>query len=155
MILNNFNHKNSPKTLVADILEIKLSHWYFLSKIYTFNNSKPYCLEQILCFILIIAFVPLWIWSYQESTVVAPIFSLALYKILFYFSWFAINTDSILKSTHICDFNRKQSVEFLNIYFCTYFFLLSNFEIRLKVKLAMIGNFPIFFFYFHFWATGN
>ena len=55
MILNNFNHKNSPKTLVADILEIKLSHWYFLSKIYTFNNSKPYCLEQILCFILIIA----------------------------------------------------------------------------------------------------
>ena len=37
----------------------------------------------------------------------ALVSSLAIYKTLFPFSWFSINTDSILKSTHICDFQQK------------------------------------------------
>ena len=114
---------NSMQTLVEDIPKIKLSHW-FLSKTYTFNTWNSHCLEQILCFILIITLSLIrWFWlSYWETTVAAPNFSLAIY-ILF----ISLGLDYRFTSTQnsqwdFCTVEQKATI-----------FLLpwSNFEIKL------------------------
>ena len=58
---------DSIQTLVEDIPKIKLSHWSLQSKTYTFNNSNSYCLEQILCFILIITLSLLRFWVIKSQ----------------------------------------------------------------------------------------
>ena len=81
-------HKKSSsiQTFVEDIPEIK-SHWSLLSKTYRnlhFINSNSHCFEHFV-FHPHDRLVPLHIFSYRESTVGAPISSLAVHKILFFF----------------------------------------------------------------------
>ena len=110
-------HKKSSsiQTFVEDIPEIK-SHWSLLSKTYRnlhFINSNSHCFEHFV-FHPHDRLVPLHIFSYRESTVGAPISSLAVHKILFFFSWLARQI-LILKSTYntVETFNTKQSMGFL------------------------------------------
>ena len=70
---------SSIQTLVEDISEITLSHWYLLSKTYKKSHSKNrtlIVLKKFACYPNN-HFVPLRILSYRESTVVAPISSLS------------------------------------------------------------------------------
>ena len=67
------------QTLVEDIPEIKLSHWYPLSKTYTKSHSKNRALIVLKKFVCYPNnhLVPHQILSYQESTVVNPISSVS------------------------------------------------------------------------------
>ena len=70
---------SSIQTVVEDIPEIKLSHWYLLSKVYEKSHSKNWTLIVLKKFVCYPnnCFVPLWILSYRESAVVAHISSLS------------------------------------------------------------------------------
>ena len=92
---------NSIQTFVAYIPEIKLFHWYLLSKTYKKSHSKKWTLTVLHKFVCYPnnSLVSLQILSYRESTVVAPISSLSFILLLLAFN----NTDSILKYTHSVD----------------------------------------------------
>ena len=102
-------HKHSwLSTWILKTLNSKRSQWFLMSKNLkklTFSNSNSHCLEQILCFILIIALLP---FGFAQSRVVAAsISSLAIYEILFSFSWLAIKILFWNLSTHSLDFQHK------------------------------------------------
>ena len=70
---------SSMQTLVEDIPEITLAHWYILSKTYKKSHSKSRTLifmKKFVCYPNN-RLVPLRILNYRESTVVAPISSLS------------------------------------------------------------------------------
>ena len=92
-IIWTFKKLNSIKTIVKDIQEIKLYHWSLLSKTYEKSHLITWTLIALNKFVFCLNnfLVLLRILSYWESTVAAPISSLAsMYKILFSFSWLAI-----------------------------------------------------------------
>ena len=82
---------------------------------------------------------PLQILSYWELNIVAPISSLAVHKILFYFSWLSIII-LILKSTYSPDFKQKQSVGFVYSWAKRHHFLprWGNFGINFKYRGSKI-----------------
>ena len=101
---------NSIQTLVENIPEIKLSHWYLLSKTYKKSHLKTWTLIVLKTYVCYSnnCLVPLRILSYQESTVVTLISSLMIYKILFSFFWLStiqilfwnLLTVSTVKTSH-------------------------------------------------------
>ena len=107
-----FKKLNSLQTLAKDILEIRLSHKLPSKEIYLLN--KTYKKLHSITWTLVAwnksvfhpnnCLVPLWILSYRESTVAAPISSLPRYIHSFIFFFLACNTDSILKPTHCADY---------------------------------------------------
>ena len=76
-----FKKLNSIQTLVKDIQEIKLSHCSLLSKTYKKTHSITRILITLNKFVFYPknCLVPLWILSFWESTVAAPISLLARY----------------------------------------------------------------------------
>ena len=81
LIICIFNKLNSIQTLVKDIPEIILSHWSLLSKTYKKSHliTGPLIALNKFVFYPNNYLVPLRNLSYQESTVAAPIPSIASY----------------------------------------------------------------------------
>ena len=115
-----FKKLNSIQTLVENIPEIKLSHWYLLSKTYKKSHSKTRTLIVLNKFVCYPnnCVVRLQILNYQESTVVASISSL-IYNVLFSFSWLSIIQILFIIIQNLFTFSTvktsgtKQSIEFL------------------------------------------
>ena len=109
---------NSIQTFVEDIPEIKLAYWSLLSKTYKKSYSKTptlIVLNKFVCYPNN-CLVPHQILSYRESTVAAPISSLATYKILLSFSWLSIMQilfRNLLTVSTVKTSNTKQSVKSL------------------------------------------
>ena len=110
---------SSIQTLVEDIPEITLSHWYLLSKTHKKSHSENWTIIVVNKFVCYSnnRLIPLQILSYWESTVVAPISSLS-YIIDFFFLLAFNNTLQILFWNLLIMMtvkisNTKQSVEFL------------------------------------------
>ena len=96
LTLDNLNNKKSNSTQTLKTFQ-KLNYVLLCSK-FTFDKSNSPCLEHFL-FYPNNRLVPVQILSYGELNVVVPIFSLAIHKVLFSFSWLTILT-LILKSTN-------------------------------------------------------
>ena len=136
-ILKKFN---SIQTLVEGILEIKLSH--LLSKIYRKSHPKTQTLIVLNKFVCYPNYrlIPVWILSYWESPVVAPIPSL-IYNINKLRAWIEYTTNLMItkKTTKI----KKNKIQWATHVSTDYDIYLDcwHFKLHLKTHFKIKANF--------------